>query len=95
MKRPIDYSKPYKCINCDDGVLELYDNSNRPLNFKNLVDSGKGAFNITNILNGKLISHLQCDKCKTAFFPVWSQFIPYPKPITLDEIIRNHISNNS
>ena len=94
MNRPIDYSKPYKCIECD-GELELYDNYNRQLNFKNIVDSGKGAFNITDVLNGKLISHLQCNKCKTSFFPIWSQFIPYPKPISLDELIKNHMANNS
>ena len=55
---PIEYIRQDICPNCGKPELEIYDNMNKPCNFKFLIDSN----NLESIKN-KQVRYARCKKC--------------------------------
>ena len=93
MIKPISYDKPYRCPECG-GDVEIYDTQNRPIGFKNMVDNGEYAFNTLEAFEGRYIADMACTTCKSRFTIYWTQAMPYPKPITIAEVIEKYMISN-
>jgi hypothetical protein len=80
--KAVAFCRPDYCNKCNtERAIECYDVYSRPINYTLIMDYVEKGKIVTDIIDKRELSHMECKKCKTQYNLDWTKAPGYPVPL--------------